>query len=407
MRSDREIKGEELDKILQFNSSDICSSLLMELFGKPSPNEDPKYLTNDYFILPTDKFNTKKEGYTTIGIYICNLHLIQPNFSKIFGYINKPFDGKVIGWIEDRLSNALNNDEINTDQFADYLNRVQWLGGNRIMTVITPSLTSALLKPAPGLSELKDKLFEENKDAIDKGDAITASKIEKELVNYAEDYLKKDEGYENFASNAKINISNNYKTMNIMKGALMNTVDGKYRVNSSDYNSGIKKEEYASLADSSVLGVHARAVGVASGGYLAKKSNQSLNAVSAGPKGSDCGTKKYLRVFIYPEMKNSYLNRYIIGPDGKLLELTSDNIDQYINKEVLMRSPMFCHMEEPYYCNMCLGNQPYNLDLENFGLAISRLSNKLLNFKLKKFHDLTIKTNVIDTSTIFKFKKNE
>lgn len=404
MRPDREIKGDELKSILELTSNDITTTLLLDFFGKPSRDEEPKYMTNDYFILPTDRFNTKKEGYTTIGIYICNLHLIQPNFSSIFGYINKPFDGKMIEKIEDRLSNALNYDEINTDQFADYLNRIQWLGGNKIMTIITPSLTSALLKPAPGLEELKEKLFEENKESIEKGDAIVASKIENELINYAEDYLKKDEGYENFASNSKMNISNNYKTMNIMKGALMNTVDGKYRINSSDYNSGIKKEEYSSLADSSVLGVHARAVGVASGGYLAKKSNQSLNAVSAGPKDSDCGTKKYLRVVIYPEMKSAYLNRYILE-NNKLLELTPDNIDNYVNKEVMMRSPMFCHMEEPYYCNKCLGNQPYILGLENFGLAISRMSNKLLNFKLKKFHDLTIKTNKIDVSTLLKFKK--
>lgn len=404
MRVDREITGDELSYILSWTSHDICTSLLVNLFGKSSPNEEPKYLTNDYFILPKEKFNTKKDGYTTLGIYIANLHLIQPNFSNIFGYINQPFNGKTVEFIEDKLSNALNYDHITTDQFADYLNRIQWLGGNNIMTLLTPSLTPALLKPAPGLSELKAKLFEENKEAIENGDAITASKIEQELINYAEEYLKKDEGYENFASKAKMNIANNYKTMNIMKGALMNTVDGKYRVNSSDYNEGIKKEEYASFADSSVLGVHARAVGVASGGYLAKKSNQSLNAVSAGPKGSDCGTKKYLKVIIYPNMKDSYLNRYILGSNGKLLELTTDNIDQYINKEVLMRSPMFCHMEEPCYCNMCLGNQPYNLGLENFGLAISRMSNKLLNFKLKKFHDLTIKTNEIDINTIFKFK---
>ena len=303
MRADKEIVGDELKYILSLKSEDVCSSLLLDFFSKRSPKDDPKYLTNDYFILPKERFNTKRNGYTTIGIYICNLHLIQPNFSKIFGYINKPFDGKTVEFIEDKISNALNYDEITTDQFADYLNRIQWLGGNDIMTLITPSLTPALLKPAPGLAELKAKLFEENKEAVKNGDAIVASKIEKELIDYAENYLKQDEGYENFASKAKVNIGNNYKTINIMKGALMNTVDGKYRVNSSDYNSGIKKEEYSSFADSSVLGVHARAVGVSSGGYLAKKSNQTLNAVSAGPKGSDCGTKKFLKVFIYPEMK--------------------------------------------------------------------------------------------------------
>lgn len=403
MGKEKEIQGSDLDWILSWTPNDICASLISKCFSRDGLNE-PKFYTNDYFKLPTSKFETKREGYTTIGIYICNLHLIQPNFAKIFGYINKPFDGKVISSIESKLSEELYNDRITTDQFADYLNRVQWLGGNEVMEFITPSLTPALLKPDPSIIKKKEKLFKENKKELENGNAIVGSEIEKELIKDAEEYLKKDEGYENFASKSKINIGNNYKNINIMKGPLQNTFDGKYRINKSEYNTGISKEEYASFADSSVLGTHSRAVGVATGGYMANKMRQSLNPVAVGPKGSDCGTKQYLKVKIYPEMKQKYLNRYILGNDGKLVELTSDNIDNYVNKIVQMRSPMFCHMKAPHYCNICTGNQPFLLNLTNFGLAIPRAGTKLLNMKLKKFHDLTVKVSDIDLDTIFKFR---
>lgn len=400
-----ELTEKQRSEILALDSNDITASLITKLFAKSEYNKPPMYHVNDYFKLPKERFGLKKDVYTTIGIYIANLHLIIPRFKKIFGYINKPFDGKVLGFIEDKISDALYYDHITTDDMADYYNRVQWLGGNDKMSFLTPSITPALLKPPKAVIDKKNKLFKENKDELadtNPNNAVVASAIEKELVHDAEEYLKNQDGYENFASKSKIDIGNNYKTMNIMRGPLLNSYTGKYKVNKSEYNTGITKDEYASTADASVIGSYARAINTAKGGYLAKKSNQTLNAVMAAEKGSDCGTKMTLDVFIYPSMKNDYLNRYIVE-NGKLVELTIDNIDKYVNTTVHMRSVMYCKMKEPYYCNMCLGNQPYLLGLEHFGLAISRIPNKLLTLSMKKFHDLTIKTSHINEDTLFDF----
>ena len=402
-RKERELTNDEALKILSLDSNDITISLITDLFAKPSYDEDPKHCVNDYFKLPKERFGTKKEVYTTIGIYIANLHIIRPKFANLFGYINKPFSGDTVEYIEDVLSDALYNDKITTDDMADYYNRVQWLGGHDKMSFLSPSITSALLKAPKDIIRKKKQLFKEHKNELsddNPNNAIVAAEIESELIKDAEQYLKKQDGYENFASKSKVNIKNNYKTMNIMKGPLQNSFTGKYRINASEYNTGITKDEYSSIADSSVIGAYARAIATGESGYLAKKTNQTLNAVTAGPKGSDCGTKKYIEVFLYPKMINSYLNRYIID-EGKLVELTKDNVSKYVNTTVKMRSPMYCKMEEPCYCNMCIGNQPYMLGLNQFGLAISRIPNKLMNLSLKKFHDLTIKTTKIDVDKLF------
>ena len=403
--NERELTAEETVKILSLDSNDITSSLITKLFAKSEYDKPPLYRVNDYFKLPKERFKTKKDVYTTIGIYIANLHLIQPRFSKIFGYLNKPFDGKLVSFIEDKLSDALYYDHISTDDMADYYNRIQWLGGHDQMSFLSPSITPALLKPPKVVIDKKNKLLKEHKEELkdtNPKNAVVAANIESELVKDAEEYLKTQDGYENFASKSKINIGNNYKTMNIMRGPLLNSYTGKYKVNRSEYNTGITKDEYASTADASVIGAYARAINTAKGGYLAKKSNQTLNAVMADKKGSDCGTKMTIDVFIYPSMKNDYLNRYIVE-NGKLVELTVDNIDKYVNTTVHMRTALFCKCKEPYYCNVCLGNQPYLLGLEHFGLAISRIPNKLLTLSMKKFHDLTVKTKKIDMDTIFEF----
>ena len=404
---EKEITGDDLNEILNLTPDDICISLFKKYFFRTDPNKSPRFEVNDYFRLPTSRFNTKREVWTTIGIYIANLHITQPRFSNILGYINKPFGGGTIKEIENKLSDALYYDKISTDDMADYYNRIQWLGGHDTLSLLTPSITPSLLKPPPGLMEKKNKLFEQHKKELDPSNpdnALVASKIESELIKDAVDYLKTQDGFENFESKSKINIDNNYKTMNIMRGALLNSYTGQYQVNSSEYNTGIKKEEYASTADSAVLGSHARAINTGKSGYLAKKVNQALNAVQAGPKGSDCKTTKTHDVYIYPEMKDAYLNRYIVEGD-KLIELVPSNIEKYINTTVHMRSPIYCKMKEPCFCNICLGNQPYLLGLENFGLAINRIPNVLLNMSMKKFHDLTVKAKKIKPSILFDFKE--
>ena len=41
-------------------------------------------------------------------------------------------------------------------------------------------------------------------------------------------------------------------------------------------------------------------------------------------------------------MKNQFLDRYVLNNDGTLTLLTRENIDEYIEKEIIIRSPLFC-----------------------------------------------------------------
>ena len=162
-----------------------------------------------------------------------------PNFSKLLGYINKPFDGDTISYIDDKISNALYYDKITTDQMADYLNRLQWLGGHDKMSLLSPSITPALLSAPKDIIKKKKSLIKQYANELkddNPNNVVVAAEIESELVNDAKNYLKKQDGYENFASKSKININNNYKTMNIMKGPLKDSYSGKYKVNFSEYN---------------------------------------------------------------------------------------------------------------------------------------------------------------------------
>lgn len=405
LKPERELTAEEVAEVLAIESKDICATLFKKWFARKPDGGEPRFYVNNYFRLPTSRFNTKREVWTTIGIYIANLHLIQPNFASLLGYVNKPFTGKEIGRIESILSDALYHDKISTDAMADYYNRLQWLGGDRTISLISPSITTALLREPTEIIERKKQLFEQYKDELrddNPNNAIVAARIEKELVQMAEEFLHTQDGCENFDSKSKVNVGNHYKNMNIMKGPIKNSYSGGYRVNQSNYNSGITKEEYSSFADSSVLGAYMRAVNTEKGGHMAKQANQGLSGIAAAPKGSDCKTTKYLRVFLHPKSKEEYLNRYIVV-DKELIELTQENWSTYENTWVDMRSAMYCLEKEPCFCNICIGNQPYLLGLENFGLAVSRIPNRLLGISMKAFHDATVKSMAIPLDDIFEF----
>ena len=108
---------------------------------------------------PSSLFNLT---FVSIGVMAGLLPNLPVSFrsSRIYFLwdINKPFDGEVIKYIEDKLSDALYYDKITTDDMADYYNRLQWLGHDKL-SLISPSITPDLLKPPPGLMAKKEELF--------------------------------------------------------------------------------------------------------------------------------------------------------------------------------------------------------------------------------------------------------
>ena len=107
----------------------------------------------------------------------------------------------------------------------------------------------------------------------------------------------------------------------------------------------------------------------------------------------DCGTKHYLSIVIPKDLKSMFLYRFII--DGaKLVELTPENIDKYVDKEVKLRSPMLCKGDT--ICEHCAGTLFKRMDLKDCGLVASNMTGSLLNLSMKKMHDSTVKINKIN-----------
>ena len=122
------------------------------------------------------------------------------------------------------------------------------------------------------------------------------------------------------------------------------------------------------------------------------------------PKGSDCGTTKTLKVYLTEKNISGWMYSYIVD-NGKLVELTSDNRNKYLNKEVKFRFSALCEAKDGHFCNKCAGNLFYRLGMYNVGAATPQVPSKVKVLLMKKFHDSVINFSDMDIEKAFGFKK--
>lgn len=350
-----------------------------------------------------DEFSLKKGEYfndtdikrTNVGLFIFNKFIIEDLLEKVLGYWNIPVSDDVLGDMEDKINKALFEDVITPDDYAEYENRLQWMLA--IHTMTCGSFTRDTLRPLPQVVKKREKLFKENKDALDSGDAVTAVRIEKELLADAKTLLKGDPGLDLYNSGARGSFGNNYKNINVMKGPIFDPITGKFKIIEKNFLEGIERDDIPEFASTVVMGAYPKAVGTQVGGYTVKRFYASFQNVVLDKKGSDCHSKKTRKVIVSKGNKEDCLYRYIVE-GSKLVRIEPKNIDKYMGKEVNMRSPLYC--TQTHMCNICFGDKPYMVGIENVGLTAGKIGSNFINLSMKSFHNTTMKLEEIDPDKI-------
>lgn len=101
--------------------------------------------------------------------------------------------------------------------------------------------------------------------------------------------------------------------------------------------------------------------------------------------GSDCGTDRYITMDVTDKNIDSIMYSYaIVG--SKLVEITSENRDDFIGKKIKLRFSSMCKAKDGI-CNKCAGNLFYRLGIKNVGAATPQIPSKLKLLSMKLFHD--------------------
>lgn len=395
-------------RILSASLEEFNKDFLESLFASYHDRESGTFKSAPFD--PTSKITLTHSEYewvqdsveTSLGMLFMNRFLLEyVGVIKFIGYWNRQLDKKGLGALDTTVNNFVITDQIDTKTLGRYIDRRDQLGFQSA-AFLSVSISAGLIRPMHDVNQRKLELLQEHADAINSNNPtsqiLAVNAIEKELMGMVRKNLASDVGYDMYASGDG-NLDNNYKTINVMRGAVFNNITNRYDIVDASLMDGIKKRDIPAFANSIVAGAYPSAVGTADSGYMAKIILALLQSEHIDPDpNSDCGTTVTIPLTITDKNKQYALYRYINDGGNKVLT-TLDNIGSYVGKTVQMYSPQCCTHDA--ICGKCAGRVFHNLGVTQVGLLVTAITQKMLNLKLKSKHDLSQKAAIIDKKYIF------
>lgn len=379
---------------LTMNPDDFTCAKLAKMFAdRASISEEDGKITKhkslhntwDTMTVPADYFfKGHSEMKLTVGRFILNKYVLGGSgIITSTGIVNKVLNKGSIGDLDNSIGQLYMKDVITRPQFNAYLDRRDnlgyWLNG-----MLAHTISLRMLKPLKEVERRKKELCTKYEKEIAAGDIDVMTSISNELVAYAKELLKGDPGMDLYDS-GDLDFGNNYKNNAILKGAVMNNITGEFDFIDTSFMNGFEVKDIPAHANSILSGQYPASIATKDAGYTGKKLLALLQMMEVDEPGTDCGTKNLIPITITERNKKDLLYTYIDSGSSQLVELTSDNISNYVGKTVMMRSPMSCINTK--ICSLCAGNLFYMLDARQAGLYATQLSHSDLNLGLKAKHN--------------------
>jgi len=341
---------------------------------------------------------------TTIGNLIFNVLILSSVFGDRIPYmegtinvnsIDKIIASKLATTPTDDLGVVIPNfkrepDVIYTDEYVKYVNNLQFL--ENLSTLITIAATPKNIVKPTGIDDFKKELAIKYDGKL--SDPIELVKYEQELRDFDEEFLKDDPSNGKFLSGKVKNIARKKLFLTIGSEETFNDgVSVKPQVNSLENGWSKNPEDIVNSVNGLRLGSYARGAETQDGGVAAKVLLRAGNNFTI--QEGDCGTKIGIRRVYNEVNQDQLINRYLETKDGPVLVENIKQVSNILNKEVVVRSPMYCILEDDNICEICAGR---NLSILPKGLTVplTEITGKLLIASLKKTHGSTLSTAHLD-----------
>lgn len=291
-------------------------------------------------------FNVRgKDIKTTAGRVIFNSFL-----PKYIDFINEPMDSKKIRKLLSSIINKSHKD------YADTVNHFSQKGF--IYSTMYPQTLSLDMFD---ISDNIKKLREDLKKEKDVGQQV---KIVDEMNAQLLEYLKTNvpELYIQVKSGAAKDIGQ-LRQMMVSKGLIYDANGKLLPPITSCLGDGYDSETYFEASAGSRKGIADRAINTAAGGYAYRKMVYCLGNVEANINNADCGTKKYFKIKLTPDLFSRMKGRYVGDPKThKIYPIQESMIGSVIN----LRSPVYCKSKD--ICRTCYGDLLYQTQSRNVGI---------------------------------------
>jgi hypothetical protein len=247
--------------------SEITFDFLIDNFGNIASNSNEhrsikasqsKFSMTDVIDIRTPYLGFT--GRTTLGRLLYNKIIIEYcNLENIVGFVNEPITEGKNGNIEKLIANGLKEDKVSVSSMYKYVDARDWLG-LQLHAVICTSFTMKSLSKPKEVDDLHKELLKKYKKELDANDEKVSEIIEKTLIAKTKEVLKDDIGMDLYLSGARGSIDNNFKNINLTRGAVKNLQTGGYDVIKGSLMDGLDKKDMAAHSNSILMGAYPKAV---------------------------------------------------------------------------------------------------------------------------------------------------
>jgi len=343
--------------------------------------------------------NIKSKIETTVGRLIVNQILLVTIFKDRIPFINKSLK---VGDVESEIAlhltptpkdgSARDPKLIYIDDYSHFVDRLQYISS--LASLSNYSATRKNIVAPPGIEKYRSELVKEYGDRLK--DPVILAEFEGKLKAYTEEHLKDDPSNGVFLSGKVKNIG--YKRMFLDFG-----IDSQIRESTEvrpitqplTEGWSTEPDHFASMMNGLRAGSYARGMETVKGGVTAKALLRSLSSFVITDQ--DCGSKIGLSRIFTDKNYQLLVSRYIQEGNKWILVTDEDTAKRYINKPVVMRSPLYCQSPKESFCKYCVGEK-LALNPNGLSLAATDVSSVVLGSFMQAMHGTVLSTAHFDYS---------
>lgn len=366
------------------------------------PNE-PLFTFQDRIVIdPSWIPNIDKQTETSIGNLLFNLCCIVPAFGTKMSFI---LGKSSVSAIEDMIGPKLkdtpkpeeprHSEYYYVDEYLRFVDSLEYIKGwTQIATI---ALTKKVITPPPGMTEFKQQLLKKYGDKL--SDPVQVALMEKEMAEYDKEYLKDDPTLGKFTSGKMLTTVRKklFHSLGVNKGFKYSATVEPI-INSLHDGIPTDPKGFALVNNDLRVGSYGRGAETINGGVVAKGLLRASNFIKIVQE--DCNAKFGL-IRNYSPKEIKHLEGRYIKQGTKWILVNKEDLDKYTDKEVEVRSNMYCQSPGVTYCKYCSGE---NLSRNENGISIgfTELSGVILATSMSAVHTSELQVQKLDINTCFR-----
>lgn len=322
------------------------------------PTKPLFYVGQGITVKPEDADNVTEPQDSTVGTLIANYILLIHAFGKKLPYINKKI---AIGNIEAQIntnfySTPKEGEERKPDAFYvdEYLNFGEAAFHMTCLTqVCTIGATEKSVTAPDGIAEYKAQLQKEYAGRLN--DPAYIAEMNQKLQAFDRKWREGDESNDFLLTSKSTEIVRHKKFLQL--GGELGVGKDSIKVNylGHSLDEGHTLDSFAAVNTTQRMGAFARGAETMLGGVQVKeafRASRTYNVVEG-----DCGTKLGVPKLYTKDLAEYLATGYtIISDKGANIKITDvQQLSEYQNRYIVMRSPMYCKSGQTDYCSVCVG----------------------------------------------------